>query len=40
MHTTGITLSGYITTTTRSIVDTTGNSLVIGTGCNKWLFHT
>ena len=27
-------------TTTCNIVDTTGNSFVIGTGSNKWLFNT
>ena len=36
----GINITGNIAATTCNIVDTTGNSLIIGTGSNKWLFNT
>ena len=37
INSTGINVSGNVTTITCEIVDTTGNLLVIGTGSNKWL---
>ena len=40
INSTGITTIGNITAATCNIVDTTGNSLVIGTEKNKWLFNT